>query len=55
MICGNYRGISLLSIPSKVYTRILDGMVRSRTEGIRLWRCRVALNGKKKLHKRLHD
>ena len=32
MICSNYRGISLLSIPSKVYTRILDGMIRSRTE-----------------------
>ena len=32
MICSNYRGISLLSIPSKVYARILDGMVRRRTE-----------------------
>ena len=32
MICSNYRGISSLSIPSKVYTRILDGMVRDRTE-----------------------
>ena len=32
MICSNYRGISLLSIPCKVYTRILDGWVRSITE-----------------------
>ena len=32
VICSNYRRISLLSIPSKVYTRILDGRVRSRTE-----------------------
>ena len=32
MICSNYRGIGLLSMPSKVYTRILDGMVRSRME-----------------------
>ena len=32
MICSNYRGISLLSIPCKVYTRILDGRVRSITE-----------------------
>ena len=32
MICSNYRGISLLSIPCKVYTRKLDGRVRSITE-----------------------
>ena len=32
MICSSNRGIRLLSIPSKVYTRSLDGMVRSRTE-----------------------
>ena len=32
MICSNYRGISLLSIPCKVYTRILDGRVRRITE-----------------------
>ena len=32
MLCNNYRGISLLSIPCKVYTRILDARVRSRTE-----------------------
>ena len=30
MLCNNYRGISLLSIPCKVYTRILDARVRSR-------------------------
>ena len=32
MLCSNYRGISLLSIPCKVYTRILDTRMRSRTE-----------------------
>ena len=32
MLCNNYRGISLLSIPCEVYTRILDARVRSRTE-----------------------
>ena len=32
ILCNNYRGISLLSIPCKVYTRILDARVRSRTE-----------------------
>ena len=32
MACSNYRGISLLSIPSKVYARILDSRVRSKTE-----------------------
>ena len=32
MMCSNYRGIRLLSIPSKVYTQILDSRVRSRME-----------------------
>ncbi len=32
MTCSNYRGISLLSVPSKVYTRIKDSRVRSKTE-----------------------
>ena len=32
MKCENYRGISLLSIPSKVYARILDERTRSVTE-----------------------
>ena len=32
MKCENYRGISLLSIPSKVYARILDERMRSVTE-----------------------
>ena len=32
MIYSNYRRITLLSIPCKVYTRILDGRVRSITE-----------------------
>ena len=32
-LCSNYRGISLLSIPSKVYARILDSRVRRKTEG----------------------
>ena len=30
--CGNYRGISLLSIPGKLYGKILIGRVRSRTD-----------------------
>ncbi|MDA8010637.1 MAG: reverse transcriptase family protein, partial [Alphaproteobacteria bacterium] len=30
--CENYRGISLLSIPSKAYARILDERIRSVTE-----------------------
>ena len=30
--CENYRGISLLSIPSKVYARILDERTRDVTE-----------------------
>ena len=32
MQCTNYRGISLLSIPGKVYARILDYKVRDITE-----------------------
>ena len=32
--CTNYRGISLLSIPGKVYARILDSMVRGITEAM---------------------
>ena len=32
MKCENYRGISLLSIPSKVYARILDERTRCVTE-----------------------
>ena len=32
MVCSNYRGINLLSIPSKVYAQILDSRVRSKTE-----------------------
>ena len=32
MQCTNYRGISILSIPGKVYTRILDYKVRNITE-----------------------
>ena len=32
MLCSNYSGISLLSIPYKVFTRILDARVRNRTE-----------------------
>ena len=30
--CGNYRGISLLSIPSKVYTKILQQRIRNYVE-----------------------
>ena len=29
MMCSNYRGISILRIPRKVYTRILDGRERN--------------------------
>ena len=32
--CKNYRGISLLSIPGKVYRRILIEKVHSLTEGL---------------------
>ncbi len=32
MQCTNYRGISFLSIPGKVYARILDYKVRDITE-----------------------
>ena len=32
MKCENYWGISLLSIPSKIYTRILDERTRCATE-----------------------
>ena len=32
MVCNNYRGISLLSVPSKVYAKILDRQLRSRIE-----------------------
>ena len=32
MTCSNYRGSILYGIPSKVYTRILDSRVRSKTE-----------------------
>ena len=32
MVCSNYRGISLLSVPSKVYARIMDRRVRRRIE-----------------------
>ena len=32
--CKNYRGISLLSIPGKVYGRILIEKVHSLTEGL---------------------
>ena len=32
MVCNNYKGISLLSVPNKVYAKILDRRLRSRTE-----------------------
>ena len=32
MVCSNYRGISLLSVPSNVYARILDRRGRRRIE-----------------------
>ena len=35
LACSNYRGISLLSVlPSKVYAKILDSRLRSRTESM---------------------
>ena len=30
--CGNYRGISLLSVPGKVYARIIEGRLRKTVE-----------------------
>ena len=32
MAHSNYKGLGLLSIPSKVYTRILDSQVKRKTE-----------------------
>jgi hypothetical protein len=32
--CGNYRGIILLSLPGKVYAKILEGRCRSIVETI---------------------
>ena len=32
-MCKNYRGISLLSIPGKVFAKILDATIRQVTEG----------------------
>ena len=34
LACSNYRGISLLGIPSKVYAKIFDSRLRSRTENM---------------------
>ena len=36
MMCSNYSGISLVSVPSKVFTQILDSRVRSKTEVIKV-------------------
>ena len=33
MLCENYRGISLLSVPGKVYARIIETRLRDRVEG----------------------
>ena len=44
MLCSNYRGIRLLSIPCKVYTRIVDTRLRIRTEN-KVMEVRVALVG----------
>ena len=33
-MCSNYRGISLLSVPGKVYARIVDNRVKQKTEGM---------------------
>ena len=32
MVCNNYRGIRLLSVPSKVYVKTLGRWLRSKTE-----------------------
>ena len=32
-LCKNYRGISLLSIPGKIFAKILDARIRQVTEG----------------------
>ena len=34
LACSNYRGISLLCAPSKVYSKILDSRLRSKTESM---------------------
>ena len=34
LVCSNYRGISLLSVLSKVYAKILDSRLRNRTESM---------------------
>ena len=34
LACSNYRGINLLSILSKVYAKILDSRLGSRTENM---------------------
>ena len=34
MACSSYRGVSLLSVLSKVYATILDSWLKSRTESI---------------------
>ena len=34
LACSNYRGISLLSVLSKVYAKILDSRLRNRTESM---------------------
>lgn len=31
--CGNFRGISLLSIPGKIYARVIEQRIRERIEG----------------------
>ena len=36
MMCSNYKRISLLSVPNKVFTRIVDSRVKSKTELIKV-------------------
>ena len=40
--CGNYRGISLLSVVGKVYGRVLINRIRDKTEKVSQ-RCKVVL------------
>ena len=44
--CENYRGISLLSIPCKVYASILETRMRTITEGKSVGRAGGILEGK---------
>ena len=41
LACSNYTGISLLSVPSKVYAKILNSRLRSRTGSFKSGRIKL--------------